>query len=55
MPGVIAFISERATQKDVWLVKPTGEETQLTNSPNEDDFTAAPSPGWQGAAGHRHA
>lgn len=42
--GVIAFISERAKQKDVWLVKPTGEETQLTNSPNEDDFTAAPSP-----------
>lgn len=44
IPGVIAFISERATQKDVWLVKPTGEETQLTNSPEEDDFTAAPSP-----------
>ncbi|HEX8704598.1 MAG TPA: tolB protein precursor protein [Myxococcaceae bacterium] len=44
IPGVIAFISERATQKDVWLVKPTGEETQLTKSPNEDDFTAAPSP-----------
>jgi len=44
IPGVIAFISERATQKDVWLVKPTGEETQLTHSPNEDDFVAAPSP-----------
>jgi TolB protein len=44
IPGVIAFISERATQKDVWLVKPTGEETQLTQSPNEDDFVAAPSP-----------
>jgi len=42
--GVIAFISERARQKDVWLVKPTGEETQLTHSPNEDDYTAAPSP-----------
>ncbi|MBN1207196.1 MAG: PD40 domain-containing protein [Myxococcaceae bacterium] len=44
IPGVIAFISERAEQKDVWLVKPTGEETQLTKSPEEDDFTAAPAP-----------
>jgi Tol biopolymer transport system component len=43
MPGVIAFISERAQQKDVWLVKPTGEETQLTKNP-EDDFVQAPSP-----------
>lgn len=43
MPGVIAFISERAPQKDVWLVKPTGEETQLTSNP-EDDFVQAPSP-----------
>jgi tol-pal system beta propeller repeat protein TolB len=44
IPGVIAFISEREKQKDVWLVKPTGEETPLTQSPEEDDFTAAPSP-----------
>jgi len=44
IPGVIAFISERATQKDVWLVKPAGEETQLTKSPEEDDYTAAPAP-----------
>ncbi|MDY7226196.1 TolB family protein [Hyalangium rubrum] len=44
IPGVISFISERATQKDVWLVKPTGEETQLTKSPEEDDFPVAPSP-----------
>lgn len=43
MPGVIAFISERATQKDVWLVKPTGEEKQLTKNP-EDDYVQAPSP-----------
>jgi tol-pal system beta propeller repeat protein TolB len=43
MPGVIAFISERATQKDVWLVKPTGEETQLTKG-SEDDFVQAPAP-----------
>ncbi len=44
IPGVIAFISERARQKDVWLVKPTGEETQLTKSPEEDDYTSAPAP-----------
>jgi Tol biopolymer transport system component len=43
MPGVIAFISERAPQKDVWLVRPTGEETQLTRSP-EDDYPSEPSP-----------
>ncbi len=43
MPGVIAFISERAEQQDVWLVKPTGEEQQLTRSP-EKDFPAVPSP-----------
>jgi TolB protein len=44
IPGVIAFISERAAQKDVWLVKPAGEETQLTKSPDEDDYTSAPAP-----------
>lgn len=44
IPGVIAFISERATQKDVWLVKPSGEKTQLTKSPEEDDYTSAPAP-----------
>ncbi len=43
MPGVIAFVSERAPQKDVWLVRPTGEESQLTRAP-EDEFPAAPSP-----------
>ncbi|XXF81486.1 LpqB family beta-propeller domain-containing protein [Myxococcaceae bacterium GXIMD 01537] len=43
LPGTIAFISERAGQKDVWLVKPTGEETQLTRAP-EDEFVQAPSP-----------
>lgn len=43
MPGIIAFISERAPQKDVWLVRPTGEESQLTRSP-EDDYTGEPSP-----------
>jgi TolB protein len=43
MPGVIAFVSERAPHKDVWLVRPTGEESQLTRGP-EDDYPAAPSP-----------
>ncbi|MBM7112064.1 TolB family protein [Archangium primigenium] len=44
LPGVIAFVSERAPQKDVWLVRPaTGEQTQLTRGP-EDEYPAAPSP-----------
>lgn len=47
IPGVIAFVSERATgedaSKDIWLVRPTGEETQLTRGP-EDEFPAAASP-----------
>lgn len=43
MPGVIAFVSERGPQKDVWLVRPTGEESQLTRAP-EDEFPMAPSP-----------
>ncbi len=47
MPGVIAFVSERDGQKDVWLVKPSGEETQLTRSPEEDDYPAAPAPDGQ--------
>ncbi|MCY1073386.1 TolB family protein [Archangium lansingense] len=43
MPGVIAFVSERAPQKDVWLVRPTGEQSQLTRGP-EDEYPGAPSP-----------
>lgn len=43
MPGVIAFVSERAPQKDVWLVKPTGEQSQLTRG-LEDEYPGAPSP-----------
>lgn len=43
IPGRIAFVSERASQKDIWLVRPTGEETQLTRGP-EDEFPAAASP-----------
>ncbi|MFE8604657.1 TolB family protein [Archangium violaceum] len=44
LPGVIAFVSERAPQKDVWLVRPaTGEQTQLTRGP-EDEYPGAPSP-----------
>jgi TolB protein len=44
IPGVIAFVSERGADKDVWLVRPTGEETRLTQGP-EDDFPAAAAPG----------
>jgi TolB protein len=43
LPGVIAFVSERAPQRDVWLVRPTGEESRLTREP-EDEYPAAPSP-----------
>ena len=43
LPGVIAFVSERGASKDIWLVRPTGEETQLTRGP-EDEFPAAASP-----------
>ncbi len=43
MPGVIAFVSERGPQKDVWLVRPTGEESQLTRGP-EDEYPIAASP-----------
>lgn len=44
IPGVIAFVSERGADKDVWLVRPTGEETRLTQGP-EDDYPAAAAPG----------
>ena len=47
IPGVIAFVSERGADKDVWLVRPTGEETRLTQGP-EDEFPAAARPGGQG-------
>lgn len=43
IPGVITFVSERGPDKDVWLVRPTGEETRLTRG-SEDEFPAAPSP-----------
>ena len=46
IPGAIAFVSERGADKDVWLVRPTGEETRLTQGP-EDDFPAAAAPGGQ--------
>jgi TolB protein len=46
IPGLIAFVSERGADKDVWLVRPTGEETRLTNGP-EDDYPAAAVPGGQ--------
>jgi Tol biopolymer transport system component len=43
IPGVIAFVSERGQDGDVWLVRPTGEETRLTRG-SEAEFPAAPSP-----------
>lgn len=43
IPGLIAFVSERDASKDVWLVRPTGEETRLTQGP-EDEFPAAVRP-----------
>ncbi|ATB35215.1 TolB protein [Cystobacter fuscus] len=43
LPGVIAFVSERAPQRDVWLVRPSGGESQLTRAP-EDEYPVAPSP-----------
>ncbi|MBU8895726.1 tolB protein precursor protein [Corallococcus sp. M34] len=43
MPGVISFLSERAGQKDVWLVTPTGDERQLTRGP-EDEYPGPASP-----------
>jgi TolB protein len=46
IPGVIAFVSERGADKDVWLVRPTGEETRLTRGP-EDDYPLAAVPGGQ--------
>lgn len=41
--GRIAFVSERASHKDVWLITPAGEETRLTQGA-EDEFPAAASP-----------
>ncbi len=43
IPGVVAFLSERAGQKDVWLVTPDGTETQLTSGV-DDDYPGPPSP-----------
>lgn len=47
MPGLIAFVSERAGTKDVWLTRPTGDERPLTSGP-EDEFPAAPAPDGSG-------
>jgi TolB protein len=44
IPGAIAYISERTGQKDIWLVKPTGEERQLTKTPEDEEYTSAPAP-----------
>lgn len=40
MPGVIAFVSERGQDRDIWLVRPSGAETRFTSG-IEDDFPAA--------------
>ena len=39
IPGVIAFVSERGSDKDIWLVRPSGAETRLTQG-IEDEFPA---------------
>lgn len=43
IPGVIAFVSERGEDRDVWLVRPAGDERRLTSAAG-DEFPAAPSP-----------
>ncbi len=43
IPGVVAFLSERAGQKDVWLATPDGKETQFTKG-EEDEYPGPPSP-----------
>lgn len=43
IPGVVAFLSERAGQKDVWLVGADGKETQVTSGA-EDDYPGPVSP-----------
>ncbi|QSQ28432.1 PD40 domain-containing protein [Pyxidicoccus parkwayensis] len=43
IPGVVAFLSERAGQKDVWWVTPDGKETQVTKG-EEDEYPGPPSP-----------
>lgn len=53
IPGVIAFVSERGPDKDIWLIRPTGEETQLTGGAgaepdsHEHNFPATFRPGGQ--------
>lgn len=43
IPGEIAFVAERDGNREVYLVRPTGEERRLTQSP-EDEYPAALSP-----------
>ena len=43
IPGAVAFLSERAGQKDVWLVAADGKETRVTSG-EEDDYPGPPSP-----------
>ena len=46
-PGLVAFVSERAGNKDVWLIRPDGTERPLATGP-EDEFPAAPAPDGSG-------
>ena len=49
IPGALAFVSERGTQKDVWLITPAGEERQLTRGP-ADEYPGAVRPDGQALA-----
>lgn len=48
IPGVIAFVSERGPDRDIWLITPTGQERQLT-APN---YSEAPGGEARQRAGH---
>ncbi len=47
IPGLIAFVTERGSNKDVWLARPDGRQWALTRG-EEDEFPAAPAPGGAG-------
>src|SRR6218665_1786426 len=44
LPGLVAFVSERAPQRDVWLVRPSGGEKTNHTGGRDEDYPAAPSP-----------
>lgn len=47
IPGHIAFVSERDGNLEVYLVRPSGEETRLTTTPAAE-YVAAPAPDGSG-------